>query len=84
MAKVTSFGHGAGCDFVEKPCIGKNDTLPDYMKDFFCNATDTLRCDPSHHVIANCDLHDLSEVNGQAYPPIPQVFRNFDNPVSNN
>lgn len=84
MSRVTSFGHGSGCDFVQKPCIGENDALPDYAKGSFCNTTDknVFSCDPSHRAIASCDLYDLSNVSQQNYPPIPLVFRQFDNPVS--
>lgn len=84
MSRVTSFGHGAGCDFVEKPCIGKNDSLPEYAKDFFCNTTDknAFSCDPSHHMIATCDMYDLSKEPNQSYPPIPLLFRRFQNAVS--
>ena len=83
MSRVTSFGHGAGCDFVEKPCIGEDDSLPEYSKGFFCNTIDSsLSCDPSHHIIATCDLYDLSQYADQPYPPIPQVFRRFKHPVS--
>ncbi len=84
MSSTTSFGHGSGCDFVEKPCIGANDTLPDYAKGSFCNSFDknNYSCDPSHHMIATCDLYDLSKDSSQNYPPIPLVFRRFRNPVS--
>jgi hypothetical protein len=85
MSKVTSFGHGSGCDFVEKPCIDKDNNVPEFGKGFFCNTMDQteLACDPSHHTIASCDLYDLSELKDQNYPPIPYVFRYFNNPVSN-
>lgn len=84
MSRVTTFGHGAGCDFVEKPCIGENDSIPEYSKGFFCNTPDrnVYSCDPTHRMIATCDLYDLSKVPNQNYPPIPLVMRQFDNPVS--
>jgi hypothetical protein len=84
MSKVTSFGHGSGCDFVEQPCIDENNAIPDFGKDFFCSTTDPneLACDPSHHTIASCDLHDLSKNEKQTDQPIPDVFQYFDNPVS--
>jgi len=82
MSRVTSFGHGIGCDFVEQPCI-RNDTVPDYAEGFFCNSTDknNYACDPSHHMIATCDMYDLSKLPDQNYPPIPQVFRQFNHPA---
>jgi len=82
MASVPSFGHGAGCDFVEKPCI-VNDTVPDYAAPYFCDHIDkdTVKCDPTHRMMATCDLYDLSQVSGEAYPPVPQVYRYFSNPA---
>ena len=60
---VPSFGLGAGCDFVEKPCI-QNDRVPSYAQDYFCDNPIRLRegdsfdideeswrkitCDPTH------------------------------------
>ena len=32
-------------------------------------------------MMALCDLYDLSKESGQAYPPVPQIFRYFDNPA---
>lgn len=44
MSKNPSFGHGAGCDFVNKPCIV--DDTPTSPQ--FCNTTDKriVKCDP--------------------------------------
>ncbi len=85
MSKGFGFGRGAGCDFVEKPCV-VNGTLPDYAKPYFCVTTgkeDTdAKCDPTHTMMAFCDLYDLSKISGEAYPPVPQVYRYFNNPVS--
>jgi hypothetical protein len=63
MSRVPAFGHGSGCDFVEKPCIGQNNTIPVYSKGSFCNTTDknVFSCYPSHNMIATCDLYDLSK-----------------------
>ena len=87
MSKVTSFGHGAGCDFVEKPCIVDKGKLPDYSQGFFCNSTDkatNFACDPSHTTLATCDLYDLSKQDNQPEIPVPYVYRYFENPVSTN
>jgi hypothetical protein len=83
MAKVMSFGHGAGCDFVEQPCI-VNGTVPEYSEGYFCNTTDRssdFDCDPSHNMIGVCDLYDLSTQPNQKFPPVPLVYRYFDNPA---
>jgi len=65
--RISPFGHGAGCDFVEKDCI-VNDEIPDYAKGFFCNSTIDISssnemsyeytCDPAHTHKAVCDLYD--------------------------
>jgi len=82
MSRKSSFGLGAGCDFVEKPCV-VNNTVPDYAEGYFCSTLDKndLSCDPSHRMVATCDLYDLSKLSGQEYPPIPYVFRNFNHPA---
>lgn len=39
----------------------------------------------THRMMGTCNLYDLSKKSGQAYPPIPQVYRYFnDNAVSFN
>jgi len=36
--KTNPFGHGAGCDFVVKPCLLERGlTVPRYSKNYFCN-----------------------------------------------
>ena len=52
MAKNPSFGHGAGCDFAERPCIVE-DEVPDYAIDYFCNTTDksVIKCDPVSQIL---------------------------------
>merc|ERR1740124_1744033 len=83
MANVITFGHGASCDFVEKPCIVDN-AIPEYSKGYFCNSTDKATdysCDPSRTIVALCDLYDLSEGNKNAASPIPTVYQYFDNPA---
>ncbi len=44
MSRNPSFGHGEGCDFVEKRCI--EDGIP--ISPQFCNTTDRqiVECDP--------------------------------------
>ena len=73
MSRIISFGHGAGCSFVEKPCIVKNN-LPNYSKGYFCNSTEQedYACDPSHSQISSCDLQNLKQ-------SVPYVYRYFDN-----
>ena len=114
LSRNPSFGHGAGCDFVNEPCI-VNDTVPSYAEPYFCDTTDKeiVQCDPvstlangcsillhsvlflstnarthlylhlqTHRMMAKCNLYDLSKESGQGYPPVPQIYRYFTNPVS--
>jgi len=63
-AKVSSFGHGAGCDFVYGDCIvdGK---APTYSEGIFCTEKEQFGCGPAHRSVAACDLreyqHDIDE-----------------------
>jgi len=80
MAKVIAFGHGASCDFVFEPCIVE-DAIPNYSIGYFCNSINRkthYSCDPSHTVIALCDLYDLS---GENLVPVPSMYKYFDNPA---
>jgi len=84
VAGVSSFGHGAGCAFVEEKCIvdGK---VPDYSKDMFCNAevkyahtnfVGTYGCDPTFTHLAMCDLIHYDSL--PQYDPPPTIFQYFD------
>lgn len=58
-ATTPSFGRGAGCGFVESPCItGGN--IPDYSAGYFCATVDPpgvrSGCDYTHQNKASCDL----------------------------
>jgi len=60
-AIVPSFGHGAGCAFLEGDCLLNQGTvLPTYSKEFFCSTLsfneNSTGCDPSHQFKATC--HD--------------------------
>lgn len=80
FSRIVPFGHGAGCDFVEKECIVDGNISPPF-DDFFCNAEDTsdaLGCDPNHNFVATCSLADVSNLgDGQE---IPEQFQHFGNP----
>jgi len=80
QSKISPFGHGAGCDFVYKPCIvdGK---IPEYSKGFFCNnfVNGQNSCDPTHRHIASCNLVDYSTRSFATYKSPPVEFQYFDN-----
>ena len=90
-AGISSFGHMAGCDFVEKDCIVDGGNIPQYSKGFFCNNTMFVRngelkgfyeCDASHTYAAQCDLADHSMfAAGFQTPPPEKEYQYFDNPM---
>lgn len=90
VALVSPFGHGAGCEFIEEPCI-LDGQIPSYGKDMFCNTEykfgsgtflGKFGCDPTHTSMGICDLVDYSTLSS-AYPPPPDDFQYFpDMPVS--
>jgi len=75
VAQVPPFGLGAGCQFLDEPCISNDGEVPYYSKGFFCDdlwADSPIRgCDATHTVIASCDLRD--DVNP------PEEFQWFPN-----
>ena len=84
VAKVSVFGHGAGCEFVEEDCI-VNGEVPSYAEGSFCNTEYKIEgnkfmgsyaCDPTHTGMGVCDLVDFSQLS-MAYTPPPPEFRYF-------
>ena len=59
MAKLSTFGHMAGCDFVTKPCL-EDGTLTESSKVFFCNTTTTAGCSPDLTWKQGCTLLQYS------------------------
>lgn len=88
--QTSTFGLGAGCGFVEKPCIKGSGEIPSFSKGFFCNSTMQLdsetgkiqrdtsyqSCSPDRLKKAYCDLADIK--NDDASEPPPESFRYFD------
>jgi Leishmanolysin len=86
VAKVTPWGHGAGCDFVEKDCIVDGE-IPDYGEGYFCNtefkkydngsiAIVGFGCDPTHTHIGTCDLVDYGPL-AKYYDPPDKKYQYF-------
>ena len=79
QSKKSPFGIGAGCDFVEEPCIvdGK---VPSYSEGTFCNSTDMnhFACDPTHKMMSMCNLMDFS-ISSNDGPGLEMQY--FPNPV---
>jgi len=78
QSRKSSFGLGAGCDFVNGPCIVEGN-VPPYGKGIFCNTTDVnvLRCDATHTAISSCNLIDYSTSTLLGPSPKMQYFSNM-------
>jgi leishmanolysin-like peptidase len=74
----STFGHGAGCDFITGQCIdsSNNGTISETFTEMFCNSPTTIKdqrvdvessgpqtCDPSHTMKTYCDLINTNEMN---------------------
>ena len=86
MTQKSTFGHAAGCDFVNKDCIVNGGDIPLHSKGFFCNTPSSFYrnnlqyyCTPNHRSIGYCDLFDVyEEVLGMKYLAPPE-FSYFNN-----
>jgi len=81
MSSIMGFGHGAGCNFLNKACIQPPGVVPKYSEGYFCNmgATNVYKCDSMHRVIANCDLMDYSKIGDGKRSPPPTTMSYFEN-----
>ena len=88
---ISTFGHGAGCDFVYEDCI-QNNEVPSYSKGFFCNTPGSVTqlgiftsqefmCSPDLTHVAFCDLIDHSRLLPQYQGPPPYKYQYFSNKV---
>jgi len=80
VAKNSPFGYGAGCQFVEEPCIVYGE-IQTYGADSFCNVTYSVEsgnfqgkygCDATHTSMAICDLVDYATLSSDKTPPSPE------------
>jgi hypothetical protein len=79
-AKLSPYGKGRGCDFVNEPCI-VNDQVPEYGTGVFCNtlssftnegiASSQLLCDPTHKSVTACDLFDINDMPSDIVALLP-------------
>lgn len=77
MSEIGSFGHAAGCDFVEQNCI-IDGQVKDFGRGMFCDEAGERGCSADHTHKLACSLADYS----LRYPPQPppQQFQYFSNP----
>lgn len=81
VSSMSPWGLGAGCDFVNEPCLvpgsssGDAPTIPDYGKGFFCNSEGAKGCSPELTTKMACTVLDY-----QYYVPeiaVPASFQYF-------
>ncbi len=89
-SQVSPFGFGAGCEFVNDPCIVDN-AVPTYATGSFCTAvsevdaftgkvdpsTSSLLCDPSHRSIAVCNLFTIDDLMSISTSDVQEGIRYF-------
>lgn len=84
VAKISPWGHGAGCDFVDKDCFENGIAGPGFCKERTKVNNHTIEgeygCDPSYKSIGVCNLVDYAELGGSGPPKRYQYFP--DHPVS--
>ena len=81
-SSVSPFGHGVGCDFVNKPCLETDEAtgdtvVPDYARSYFCSAASARGCSPALTHKMACTVIDYSLFFPQRLPD-PQ-FAYFQN-----
>lgn len=77
-SRMSPWGLGVGCDFVQQPCLtkasGSNPTVPDVGRGFFCSSESDFGCAPElTHKLA-CQMIDYKYVSGESVPEIYQYF----------
>ena len=80
---VSPWGHGAGCDFVRKPCLELQEsgetTVPEYGRGYFCTKASQRGCSPTHSYKMACFFRDYGVSSSSMAPP--DHFQYFANPT---
>jgi len=79
-ASLLPWGHGAGCDFVEQPCLDYNEgqtTIPKHAQGFFCNDEMKRGCSSGQTHKMACNLLDYSRDRLSSKPP-PRRYQYFE------
>lgn len=84
MSRMSPWGLGAGCDFVEQPCLlkssdGGRPEIPDYGRGFFCNKDGEQACSSELSHKMSCSVIDYSFLVGSASLPASNQF--FSSPT---
>jgi leishmanolysin-like peptidase len=72
MSRMSTWGLGAGCDFVGKPCLEKTadgSVIPDYSKGYFCNKQNSEGCSSELTHKQGCTVIDYQYLVPQNLPP---------------
>ena len=72
MSRMSTWGLGAGCDFVNEPCLTKTDSgteIPEYSKGYFCNQQNEEGCSSELTHKQGCTVIDYQYLVPQNLPP---------------
>jgi hypothetical protein len=72
MSRMSTWGLGAGCDFVNEPCLTKTDSgseIPEYSKGYFCNNQNEEGCSSELTHKQGCTVIDYQYLVPQNLPP---------------
>jgi leishmanolysin len=72
VSKMSPWGLGAGCDFVNGKCLiagSSGPTMPSYSKGFFCNKQNDKGCSPELSTKLACTVVDYYYMVPQNLPP---------------
>jgi len=79
VAQVSTWGHGAGCDFVNGKCLQTSSdgmpVVPDYARGYFCNKFKERGCSSTHTHKLACTMIDYSLKF--PFSPIPTNYQYF-------
>jgi leishmanolysin len=71
-SRMSPWGLGVGCDFIEKPCLQTNSegetVVPDYARGFFCNEGAAKGCSSEHTHKMACTVLDYAYYVPQDLP----------------
>ena len=84
QGQMNPWGLGAGCDFVNQPCLASNangdPTIPEYSKGYFCSEGDKRGCSPALTHKMACTVIDYYYILPRNLPP--ERFQYFLNDVT--
>jgi len=77
-SRMSPWGLGAGCDFVNKPCLTKmpdsNPEIPEFARGVFCNQDGQKGCSSEHTHKMACSVTDYLYLVGDDVPENSQFF----------